>query len=181
VASGSGRSLGEALVELFTTEGRAGGRRSTYDAKGWQAQFSQLSSTKEGYAAMERAGLSATTRTQRGWLTGDAEPTRANRGLIAEAYRVMAGGFNPGWKAETYEVTGRVTMGSDSRVRGRQGNSPLRVDGRSGIWRRIEAEWNGKADPARLEELFVEDVIVEDLGEGSFPWEFDGNRYEVKA
>lgn len=181
MASGSGRTLGAALVDLFTTGGRPGGARSSYHAKGWQAQFNQLSSTAAGYKAMEAAGVSATTRTQRGWLSGEVTPNTANRAGIAQAYALMRGGFGQGWKTAKFEISGRVTMGRDSRDRGSGGSSPLRVDGAEGRWDRIEEEFNGAADPDTIERLFITDVIEEDLGEGSFPWEFDGNWYTVTA
>lgn len=182
MATGNGRSLGQALTALFATAGRPGSPRSTYDRKGWRAQFSQLSSTKSGYAAMERAGLNATTRTQRGWLTGDAEASAENRGRIASAYLAMAGGWNARrWEAAQYVIRGRLTQGNDSRERGYHGNSPLRLDGELGDWDPIEQAWDEGAPPDRIEALFIEFVVIPNLGEGSFPWEFDGDRYEVTA
>lgn len=181
MASGSGRTLGQALTALFATGGRPGSPRSTYDRKGWRAQFSQLSATKSGYAAMERAGLNATTRTQRGWLTGDTEASATNRGFIAAAYQAMAGGWNPDWQPKQYVIRGRLTQGNDSRERGYHGNSPLRLDGRLGQWGPIQRAWDDGADPDTIEGLFIEFVVIPNLGEGSFPWEFDGDRYEVSA
>lgn len=181
MATGRGRSLGGALADLFSQGGRAGGQRSTYDRKGWRAQFSQLSTTKAGYAAMERAGLSATRETQRNWLSGTTEASKANQGLIAQAYAAMAGGWVPRWETAQYSIKGRLTQGRDSRERGYHGNSPLRLDGNLGIWGPIRDAWNDGADEDTIEELFVEFVVIPNLGEGSFPWEFDGDRYEVTA
>lgn len=175
--SGSGRSLGAALVDLFKTGGHA---RSTYDRVSWRAQFSQMSRTKAGYAAMEAAGLSASIETQRKWLAG-GETTAANRTKIHEAYRQLATGFDRGWSRAQYAITGRVTQGNDSRERGRGRNAPLRLDGTIGRWNRIEDAWAEGADPDEIERLFVEDVVVPNLGEGSHPWEFDGDDYEVTA
>src|SRR3954470_6562907 len=118
MATGNGRTLGGALVALFAQGGRPGAPRSTYDRKGWRAQFAQLSATKSGYAAMERAGLSATTRTQRGWLAGDVEASKANQDLISRAYAAMSGGWNRGWDDRQYVIRGRLTQGHDSRERG---------------------------------------------------------------
>lgn len=179
MASGSGRTLGRALADLFAHSGKPGGRRSTYDRTGWQAQFSQMSKTKAGYAAMETAGLSATTRTQRAWLSGDATASQANRSLIAEAYKTMQGGLDSRLQTAIYKISGRVTQGQDSRERGMGRSAPLRVDGNNGRWDRIEDIWNAGADPDDLETQFIEDVVDRDLGEGSYPWEFDGNWYEV--
>lgn len=181
MATGKGRSLAEALGDLFTQGGRAGGQRASYDRKGWQAQFAQLSSTKTGYAAMERAGLQASTRTQRGWLTGDVAASKANQGLIAKAYAAMAGGWDRSWETKQYVIRGRVTQGRDSRERGYRGNAPLRIDGRSGEWTPIRQAWDDGADAETIGDLFISFVVVNDLGEGSFPWEFDGDRYEVSA
>lgn len=181
MAIGSGRTLGAALTALFAQGGRPGSPRSTYDRKGWRAQFAQLSATKSGYAAMERAGLNATTRTQRGWLSGDSEASKANQGFIAQAYAAMSGGWNSGWNSRQYVIRGRLTQGRDSRERGYRGNSPLRLDGRLGNWGPIERAWNDGADAETIEALFIEFVVIPNLGEGSFPWEFDGDRYEVTA
>jgi len=181
MATGSGRTLGRALVDLFAHGGKPGGARSTYDRVGWQAQFSQLSKTKAGYAAMEAAGLSATIRTQRAWLTGDATASPINRGRIAEAYKSMQGGFDSRLQTAVLKISGRVTQGQDSRERGRGRSAPLRVDGNNGRWDRIEAIWNAGADPDDIETQYIEDVVDRDLGEGSYPWEFDGNWYEVST
>jgi hypothetical protein len=181
VATGNGRTLGQALTALFSTAGRPGAPRSTYDRKGWRAQFAQLSATKSGYAAMQRAGLDATTRTQRGWLTGEVQASKANQGLIAQAYAAMSGGWNPTWQDRQYVVRGRLTQGRDSRERGYHGNSPLRLDGRLGQWGAIQRAWDDGADPETVETMFIEFVVIPNLGEGSYPWEFDGDRYEVSA
>lgn len=179
--AGSGGTLGEALVDLWSTRSRPGGTRSSYTASGWHAQFSQLSRTRAGYAAMERAGLSATIATQRHWLTGDVTPTPANRGLIEQAYQAMKGGFDPSWKQAEHRITGRVTMGRDSRVRGEGGNSSFLVDGRDGRWDRIEAAWNAGADADELEDWFIEDVILNAIDGLSDSIKFDGTSYSVAA
>src|SRR4051812_12330670 len=106
MASGSGRTLGRALADLFTPSGRPGAARATYDRQGWQAQFSQLSKTKAGYAAMERAGVSATVRTQRNWLSGTTTASKDVQGRIAAAYAAMAGGWNPQWETATFSISG---------------------------------------------------------------------------
>ena len=177
--SGKGPTLGAALVDLFATEGRPGGARSTYTAKSWLAQFSQLSKTKTGYQAMEQAGVSASVRTQKSWLAGSTVAPGPTRAAIARAYAAMQGGFAARWKAARYEIAGRVTMGADSRERGSGRHAPLRVDGRAGNWTRIELAWNADAGPDEIERLFVEDVLIADLGETSHPWQFDGFWYEV--
>jgi hypothetical protein len=183
MATGSGRTLGAALVDLFAQGGRPGGERGSYTRTGWRAQFAQLSGTRTGHAALERAGLSATTRTQRGWLSGDVAASRANQGLIAQAYKAMAGGWNPRWETAVFKISGRVTQGRDSRIRGFGRHSPLRIEGDvpGARWTPIEREYDGDADTGTIEELFIQHVVIPNLGEGSEPWEFDGDRYEVTA
>lgn len=179
MATGKGRSLGDALVDLFSRQGRPGGRRASYDRQGWRAQFAQLSSTTSGYAAMERAGLSATTRTQRGWLSGDVAASAANRKLISQAYQAMAGGWSSSWENKELKISGIVKQGTDSRTRGFGKSSPLRIDGTHGDWQPIEDAWNDGESPETIERLYIQNVLVKDIGEGSQPWEFPGNRYEV--
>lgn len=178
MARGVGSSLGAALADLWRSGGRAGGARTSYHATTWKGQFTELSATQTGYAAMEAAGLSATLRTQRGWLSGEVRPTLANQQLIAKAYQAMRGGFDRGFTSATYSITGRVTIDNDSRERGQRGTAPLRIDGSRGRWDRIEDEWNHSADPERLEHLFVHDVVLKDLN-FSKPPRFDGDDYEV--
>lgn len=180
MATGSGSTLGAALTALFAQDGP---RRTSYDRQGWRAQFSQLSSTRAGYAALERAGLSASTRTQRGWLTGDVEASKANREHIAEAYRSMQGGFDrQRYETAQLQIRGQLTQGTDTRMRGYGRSSPLRLQFPGDPltdWSRIADEWNGQQRPDELERLFVADVVEPILGAGSHPWQFDGNRYEV--
>lgn len=177
---GSGRSLGAALTDLWRHGGRPGGTRSSYTATGWKGQFTELTATKAGYAAMEAAGISATIETQRNWLAGRTEPRRATQDLIHQAYQSMRGGFDRSTFADTdYEITGRVTLGRDSRERGMHGTSPLRIDGRVGDWTPIEQAWNDGAGQDTLEALFIQHVLIPDLGEGSHPWVFNGDFYLV--
>lgn len=184
MASGNGASLGRALADLFS-EGRGGGRLKSYTAKSWHAQFAQLSKTKSGYAAMERAGLSASLDTQRAWLRGDRDANAANQAKIADAYEQAAVGFPPAAAGAEFQITGVVTQGRDSRYRGRGGNSRLRVNTPSGRalarWDRLRDAWDAGDTPERLEELFVDDVVRPELGDGSYPWEFDGTSYLVEA
>lgn len=181
MASGRGRTLGAALADLWRQGGRGGGARSTYTATTWKGMFTQLSATQTGYAAMEAAGLSATTRTQRAWLSGDATPTPANQKLIEQAYQAMRGGFNRQYTSGEYRIRGRLTQGRDSRERGRRGNAPLRLDAGLGRWEAIEEIWNRSADPDELEQAFVRFVVNPNLGIGSHPWQFDGDDYEVET
>lgn len=173
MAAGNGRSLGAALVDLWSSKSRTGGGRNSYQAKSWRSQFVQLTGTRDGYRALERAGVSATLDTQRSWLQGRTVARADTQARIADAYRAMQGGFDSTWETAKYDIQGRITMGSDSRVR------TLRVDGRPGRWDRIRAEFDAGADPDKLEDLFIRDVIEEDIGEGSEPWTFNGGSYTV--
>lgn len=59
---------------------------TSYDAKGWQAQISELTRNSHGDDAADRAGLTVSRRTLVGWLSGDQEPSKANQQRISEAY-----------------------------------------------------------------------------------------------
>lgn len=157
-------------------------RYTTYTAKGWHAQISKLTEQQRGYDAMARAGLDVTPRTLLGWLSESQAPSAANRTRIQTAYGLMAGGWNSSSEKRMYVIHGQVKMGSDTRNRGSGKVAPFRVNGAATNvrWGRIEAEWNaGTMDPERAEELFVEDVIANDIGEGSDPWEFPGLDYTI--
>lgn len=180
--SGSGSSLGAALVDLFGKYTRPGGARASYHARGWHAQLSQLTGTQAGRQALDDAGLSVTGRTLRGWLATTQEPTRGNRDRIAAAYRWMAGGFDRRHLTNVvYAISGVVKLGRDVRDRGSGGTSPLRVDGSNGIWDEIEHLWGlpGTPGPTSIEARFIVDVLINDLGEGSDRWEFPGTFYTV--
>lgn len=64
---------------------------SSYRAKGWEGQFRQLFRTAKGYAALDRAGVSATRETLGRWLRGEQAPNKANREAISRAYDEMRG------------------------------------------------------------------------------------------
>ena len=180
MSRGSGNSLGEALIDAWAAA--SGGRPlKSYDAKGWHAQISKLTSQPRGYAAAERAGLDVTPRTLRGWLSEATEPNAANRSKIAKAYDIMAGRtWNAAAETGQYEIRGLVQVGTDVRDRGSKGTAPFRIDGSNGQWNRIREHWlSGELTPDLAEDLFGEDVINEDVGESTEPWEFPGNYYEV--
>lgn len=62
--------------------------KKTYRAKGWRAQFRQLTGTRKGREALGEAGVSANTRTQSRWLSG-GEASKGNRAAISRAYEAM--------------------------------------------------------------------------------------------
>ena len=180
--TGEGPSLGAAIIAAIASAagGHVGAYRS-YTATGWHAQLSKLTSSPRGYQAAADAGLSATARTLKAWLSEAQTPSPANRTAIADAYRRMAGAWPPGVTGQDIKISGKVKIGTDVRTRGVTGSAPLLIDGRRGSWARIEEEWSsGAPDPDRVEDHFVEDLLEADLGEQTEPWEFPGNSYTVQ-
>lgn len=59
---------------------------NSYRAKSPTAQARGLMRTARGRAAAERAGLSVSPRTLKAWLSGQRQPSKANREKIANAY-----------------------------------------------------------------------------------------------
>lgn len=185
--TGRGKSLGRAVTDLY---GQLFGTRvrSSYQATGWHAQLRELTSTRTGREAADKAGLSPTPRTYLAWLAETRTPNKANRERIANAYRMMQGGFKRSDLEKEIQIKGRVTFRGangrvDSRVRGAHGTAPLRVDGASGNWDPIAEAWDrGDQSPGIHEDLFIEHVIVPDFGEtseGAWGSAFDGDWYEV--
>lgn len=183
MASGSGSSFGEALVNaIAAAAGGAIGVRKSYTAVGWHAQISKLTSSPRGYEAAHRAGLSVNHRTLVDWLAERREPSKQNQGLIDKAYRMMAGRWPEEIERKKFWITGEVTIGSDTRVRGADGHNALEIDGSaagSNDWQPMRDAWlNGEVDPDQFEEDFI-GIIEADLGEFSDPPEFSGNSYTV--
>jgi hypothetical protein len=186
--SGSGDSLGAAITAAITAAA-GGGHRRSYTAKGWHAQLSKLTSSERGYQAAADVGLSATARTLREWLSSpggehDRAPSAHNQSLIAQAYARMAGVWPAGdIEGKDVRITGEVKIGSDNRHRGgggRNGSAPFLVDGSAGSWDAIRELWeSGEMDPDDIEEAFVDDIVIADLGETTDEWEFPGSSYTV--
>jgi len=182
VATGSGGTFGQALVEFARQWGYRGrGELRSYDAVGWHAQLRKLTSSPRGSKAADAVGLDVSARRLQLWLAGDVTPSKANRELIGKAYAAMAGRFPRALMQHLFEIRGRVSFGRhDTRDRGAGGTAPLRVDGRLGDWDRIEEAWEaGELDDDLWEELFVEDLLYEDLGEPSDEVGFPGGGYTV--
>jgi hypothetical protein len=60
--------------------------------------------------------------------------------------------------------------------------APLRVDGSRGNWDTIEELWLvGALTDDEFEDHFIDDVIVEDIGEGTDGWQFPGAAYSVEV
>lgn len=182
---GSGGTFGQALVGLARQLGYQGrGELSSYTAKGWHAQLVKLTSNDRGYAAADAAGLSPSPETFRRWMLAEQAPSPANRAKIQAAYEAMAGRFpRELLQRMTFEIRGKVDMGGgDVRDRGHDGNAPLRIEGRYADWDRIEELWeSGDLDPDDFEDLFIEDVIAEDIGDGSDGIDLPGGGYVVSG
>jgi hypothetical protein len=150
--------------------------------KGWHAQISALTKTSRGYEAAEKVGLHVQQRrTLEGWLSQTHEPNARNKSLINAAYRYMIGGWDASVQNRTYSISGDIDSGDRTQ------NRELIIDGSAGDWQPIiDAFLNGASDQ-ELERLFIEHVIVEDIGEGSrrpgmddeFGWAFPGTDYQV--
>lgn len=181
-SSGTGDSLGRALINaIAAAAGGTVGVRRSYTAKGWHAQISKLTSSPRGYRAAEQAGLSVNRRTLVDWLAERREPSPANQRKISEAYAIVAGRWPGGVERQDIEIHGVVKQAADTRERGGgSGHAGFLIDGRAGRWGRMKEAWEeGDPDPDDFEDWFIEDVIEEDIGEGTESWEFPGGSYTV--
>ncbi|MCX4516003.1 hypothetical protein OHA27_38545 [Streptomyces sp. NBC_01619] len=187
----TGGSLGSALNQLLREHDIQPLRRlSTYHAKHWHAQLSQLTHTRRGYEALEQARLSVRPETLIKWLS-DPEHNirRIHREIIHTAYEnaalVPASPIPQPFKNGQFEITGMVRTGDDERFRGGVSNTgritaPLRIDGRNGNWTEIERKWiAGELDDEAFEDTFTDHVIIEDIGEGTDGWDFTGIAYTI--
>ncbi|MFD7488515.1 hypothetical protein [Streptomyces mirabilis] len=156
-------------------------RLSTYNAKHWHAQLSQLTGTRRGYEALESAGLDVKPDTLIKWLSDpEYNVRRSYRDLVHTAYEnvaiVPADPIPDHVKNGQFEISGLVKTGADERERGNRRAAPLRGD-----WSHIEALWlAGDLRDDDFEDRFIEDVIVADIGEGTDGWEFSGSSYSVE-
>ena len=171
------RSLGAALRQLWERPGTV--KRV---AKGWHAQISALTATPRGYEAAIRAGLHVKQRrTLEGWLAETVEPSSANKRLINAAYRLMIGQWDDSVEQREYRIYGDIDSGDRTEER------ELIIEGRSGDWGPVREAYLNGADDDELEALFIENVIVEDIGatsprsgsDAEYGWAFPGNDYEI--
>ncbi|WP_405773644.1 hypothetical protein [Streptomyces sp. NBC_00859] len=181
-----GDNLGAALNALLRAHGaHPGDRLKSYRAKSWHAQLVQLTSTARGYAALEAAGLTVKPRTLASWLADEEYQVRSSyRTIIARAYEAVATipptPVPQSFKDNQFEIRGVVKTGADERDRGADGTAPLRIDGRNGNWDAIETKWlAGVLTDEEFEDCFINDVVVEDIGEGTDGWEFSGSSYNI--
>ncbi|MFD7409738.1 hypothetical protein ACFV7R_45755 [Streptomyces sp. NPDC059866] len=184
--TGRGGSLGAALNDLLRSQVTPRHRLSSYNAKHWHAQLSQLTATHRGHQALEEAGLDVTVKTLLNWLSDpEYNVRRSYRDLIHTAYEnvaiVPADPIPDHVKNGDFEISGWVTTGSDRRERGTRDAAPLRIDGSRGDWDAIEELWvAGELTDDEFEDHFIDDVIVQDIGEGTDGWTFDGGSYSVE-
>ena len=184
--TGRGNSLGAALNDLLGAQVTPRHRLSTYNAKHWHAQLSQLTGARRGYKALESAGLDVRPDTLFKWLSDpEYNVRRSYRDLIHTAYEnvaiVPAEPIPDLVKNGQFEISGKVKTGSDERERGTRRAAPLRIDGRRGDWSDIETLWlAGDLRDDDFEDHFIDDVIVADIGEGTDGWEFGGSSYSVE-
>jgi hypothetical protein len=184
--TGHGGSLGGALNDLLRAQVTPRHRLSSYNAKHWHAQLSQLTGTHRGYQALEEAGLDATAKTLLNWLSDpEYNVRRSYRDLIHTAYEnvaiVPADRIPDHVKDGQFEISGIVKTGDDERERGNRRAAPLRIDGSRGDWDEIEELWlAGELTDDDFEDHFIDDVIVADIGEGTDGWEFSGSAYAVE-
>ncbi|MEH0500511.1 hypothetical protein QBA79_44015 [Streptomyces scabiei] len=149
--------------------------------------LSQLTATHRGQQALADAGLHVTAKTLINWLS-DAEYNvrRSYLDIIHTAYEnvavVPADPIPRHIKRGQYEISGIVKTGDDERTRGTVDAAPLRIDGTRGQWDAIEELWfAGELSDDEFEDHFIDDVIVEDIGEGTDGWEFPGASYAVEV
>lgn len=161
-------ALGRALIAEW-----GGGRKKSYGAVGWHAQIRKLTEAGGGAAAADKAGLDVTRSTLLKWLAQTQEPSAANQRKINEAYEVLGGFWDSANENRTYHIHGLIDSGDRSKTR------ILKVDGSRGSWSEIEEAYNDGADDDEIEELFIEHVINEDIGEPTDPWNFPGSSYSV--
>lgn len=98
------------------------GRLSSYQAKGWEAQLAQLTKLgAAGSAAADAAGLNPTARTLKAWLSGDREPSAANRAKISEAYERSATRYRDAASAASQAADARVAQAFTDAIGDRYG------------------------------------------------------------
>jgi hypothetical protein len=135
--------------------------------RGIMARLRYLTASSAGYAAMERAGITVTSRTLYAWLAEERSPSSANRAKLDDAYwdlrrhnvaadlkrRLMSGG---GTRIEIDPV-------DQSRVdpRHRRDLQVRHINVRPRVWDAAVDAWLAD-DAAALDEIW--DNLIHDLG-----------------
>ncbi|CAL9328416.1 hypothetical protein [Streptomyces sp. enrichment culture] len=128
-----------------------------------------------------------TTKTLVNWLAdSEYNVRRSYLDIIHTAYEnvaiIPADPLPDRIKDGQYEISGVVRTGDDERTRGTVDAAPLRIDGCRGNWDAIEELWlAGELTDDEFEDHFIDDVIVEDIGEGTDGWDFPGASYSVEV
>jgi len=103
---------------------RANNAGSSFTAKGWQAQYRQLTKTARGRSVAEALGLTPSKRTSQRWLQKGttAAPSKSNRERIAHAYNearhLAAGTARERARRSTSELVRKMTDGLESAYGG---------------------------------------------------------------
>jgi hypothetical protein len=150
--------------------------RKSYTATGWHAQISKLTSSDRGYQAAAAAGLSVSAKQLTKWLAEEVEPRPDNRAKIARAYSIMRGEWTSDIEGKTVEITGDVSIKTDTRDR----TFRIYSGPGSGPWRDLKRKWeSGELDADWLTKTWLYALIEDDIGEMSDPPEFTGPSYTV--
>jgi hypothetical protein len=178
---GTGNSFGGAIRNMLGKVS-LGQARESYTRSTTVGQFRQLFGSDKGYKALSDAGLDVKqARTFSGWLDGTSQPNKANASAIDRAYKAMQRGGPPDWvKQQSIKISGEVGTGHDVRDRGGGRYEPLLINlrGTPGGWDRLDEALRDGTDDA-VEEAFADEIIGEDIGDGSGGWSFPGTSYRV--
>lgn len=89
-------NLETAPVRKALSQARAANARAetatpatSYRAKGWHAQLRELTGSKYGSTAADKAGLNPSGRAVKEWLSESRNPSKANQEKISEAYNAL--------------------------------------------------------------------------------------------
>ncbi|MET7746816.1 hypothetical protein [Streptomyces sp. NPDC005385] len=110
---------------------------------------------------------------------------RSYRGLIHTAYESVAFAqaepFTETVTTGQYEISGLAKTGADERERGNKRAAPLRIDASRSDWTEIETLWLvGDLRDDDLENPFIDEIIVSDIGAGTDGRKFNGGSYTVE-
>lgn len=167
-----GKPGGEAIADRLT-ELAGGIKSSATSERGLEARLKYLTNSPAGYQAMERAGISVTPRTLIAWLSGDRDPSKANRGLIDAAYgdlrrrnvaKSLKNRLSNNGRGTRVEVH-PVNQGSVPGPRQRDLNV-RKVNIRPSQWERLVDQWSdGDTDGMNDEwEAIAEDTLGSEWG-----------------
>jgi hypothetical protein len=128
----TGRLREAAKVAAKASRQAERGPLHTYQAKGWEAQWRQITGSNRGAEAMKAAGLDPSKTTMLRWLSGDQGPSKANQERISKAYDELR---NPA-RGTAREANGKVAGELTAAVKARYGAEVRFRDIRSWTWRR---------------------------------------------